>query len=69
MEQSETAGGRFTLKRASDYRDLLKGWWTRRWVRWLAYAVGAAILGWLLILAVFARGLPSPCSRSPMPAS
>jgi penicillin-binding protein 1A len=59
MEQSETAGARFTLKRASDYRDMLKGWWARRWVRWLAYAAAAAVLGWLLILLIFARGLPS----------
>jgi len=59
MEQSETAGSRFTLKRTGDFRQKLSGWWQRRWVRWAVYALAAAVLGWLLILAVFARDLPS----------
>jgi penicillin-binding protein 1A len=59
MEQSEAAGSRFTLKRAGDFRQKLGEWWTRRWVRWAVYAVAAVLLGWLLILLIFARGLPS----------
>jgi penicillin-binding protein 1A len=59
MEQSETAGSRFTLKRAGDFRQKLGEWWQQRWVRWLVYALAAALTGWLLILLVFARDLPS----------
>ncbi len=59
MESSETSGARFSLKRAGELRHKLAEWWTRRWVRWLAYAAGALLLLWLLILLVFARDLPS----------
>jgi penicillin-binding protein 1A len=59
MEQSETAGSRFTLKRAGDYRQKLSELWTRRWVRWLAYAAGVLLLGYALIWILFARDLPS----------
>ena len=45
MEQSETAGSRFTLKRAGDFRQKLGEWWQRRWVRWLIYALAAALPG------------------------
>ena len=59
MEQSETPGARFTLKRASEYGPILKGWWARRWVRWLAYGLLALLLGYALIWLIFARDLPS----------
>jgi penicillin-binding protein 1A len=59
MEQSETADSRFTLKRGSDFRQMLAGWWTRRWVRWAAYAAGLLLIGYALIWLFFARDLPS----------
>ncbi|HEU4968233.1 PBP1A family penicillin-binding protein [Sphingomonas sp.] len=59
MEQSETAGSRFTLKRAGDYRQKLGELWTRRWFRWAAYAAGLLLIGYALIWVLFARDLPS----------
>ncbi|GAO40836.1 putative penicillin-binding protein [Sphingomonas changbaiensis NBRC 104936] len=59
MEQSETAGSRFTLKRAGDYRQKLSELWARRWFRWIAYAAGLLLLGYALIWVMFARDLPS----------
>lgn len=59
MEQSETAGSRFTLKRASDFKARLGDLWTRRWVRLAVYAAGALLIGYALIWVIFARDLPS----------
>jgi penicillin-binding protein 1A len=59
MESSETSGARFTFRRVGEFRHKLAEWWTRRWVRWLAYAAAALLIGWLLILLIFARDLPS----------
>jgi penicillin-binding protein 1A len=59
MEQSETAGSRFTLKRAGDFRQKLGELWTLRWFRWLAYLAGLLLLGYALIWVIFARDLPS----------
>lgn len=59
MEQSETAGSHFTLKRASDFRARLGELWTRRWVRLAAYAAGLLLIGYAAIWVIFARDLPS----------
>lgn len=59
MEQSETAGSRFMLKRASDFKARLGDLWTRRWVRLAAYAAGLLLLGYAAIWLIFARDLPS----------
>ena len=59
MASTETSGARFTLKRAGEFRLKLAEYWTRRWVRWLAYALAVLLIGWMLILLVFARDLPS----------
>ncbi|HYZ47753.1 MAG TPA: transglycosylase domain-containing protein, partial [Sphingomonas sp.] len=59
MEQSETAGSRFTLKRASDFRAKLGELWARRWFRLAAYALGVVLIGYGAIWLVFARDLPS----------
>jgi penicillin-binding protein 1A len=59
MEQSETAGSRFTLKRAGDFRGKLRELWARRWFRLAAYAAGVLLLGYAIMWLLFARDLPS----------
>ena len=61
------------LERHHRAADRLRGWWGRRWVRWLTYAVVAGYFAFLLIWAVFAREIPSSESllsyQNPLPTN
>ncbi|MFD1610898.1 penicillin-binding protein 1A [Sphingomonas tabacisoli] len=59
MEQSETAGSRFTLKRSGKFRETVRDLWSRRVVRLAAYALGLLVLLYAVVWLVFARDLPS----------
>ncbi|WP_373488082.1 penicillin-binding protein 1A [Blastomonas sp.] len=45
--------------RLHDLRERVRPLWSQRWVRWASYLLLAALLGVVLIWAIFARDLPS----------
>jgi penicillin-binding protein 1A len=46
-------------RESSGWRASLQKFRAKRWFRWGAYLLAAALLGWLLIYLIFARDLPS----------
>jgi penicillin-binding protein 1A len=57
----DTTTTRFTLYRenACRFGSALRRLWARRWARWLAVLIALPFVGYLLVWAIFARGLPS----------
>jgi penicillin-binding protein 1A len=59
-DASETGSLNLRLRRnTSGLANSLQLYWGKRWFRLAAYAVGLALLGWLVIWLTFARNLPS----------
>ena len=59
MEEASPENLHMKIRRAgSGIGALLRDLWTRRLVRWAAYAAGAILVLWLAIWLVFARDLP-----------
>ncbi|MBB5684745.1 penicillin-binding protein 1A [Sphingobium boeckii] len=59
---TEPAAENFSYKikrEASGAWETVRQWRQKRWVRWLMALVLLALIGWLLIWAIFARNLPS----------
>lgn len=59
-DASETGSLKLRLRRdSSGIATSLQLYWEKRWFRLATYAVGLALLGWLIIWLTFARNLPS----------
>jgi penicillin-binding protein 1A len=75
MTAQTSTSARFTLYRenAARFGATLRRLWATRWAKWVAILVGLPLLALLLLLAIFARDLPSASSlltyQPPLPTN
>lgn len=60
MSEAESGNIAYSVRRGGDgAMASFRNAWTKRWVRWATYMVGALLVGIFLIWVIFARDLPS----------